>query len=252
MNKYINSQPYVGVYKQSVEPFSEDATGHISIRNLGTKLISVACQHAATHHFGYDDLQKENLVWVLSRITFHFIERPKVNEEYNIITWVENVYKRFTNRNYQLTNAEGHIIAEISSVWSVINFDSRQSVDLTTLCGKGFQSTIVEKPLTLSFPHLRRRLKDVSPATERTIIFSDLDINQHVNSMRYIEMILDLFSLDFFKNHDIEYLDIQYSQEAYFGDHITLFAKEMEENDYHIEIHKKDTTLARAQLKFKS
>ena len=53
---------------------------------------------------------------------------------------------------------------------------------------------------------------------ERTVLYSDIDINQHFNNSRYIEWVFDAMPIDFFKNH-------------YFKEMSVIFKKEMTPNN---------------------
>ena len=53
--------------------------------------------------------------------------------------------------------------------------------------------------------------------------YSDIDINGHVNSIRYIEHILDLFPIEMYRERRIRRFEMAYVAESYYGDELTLF-----------------------------
>ena len=53
--------------------------------------------------------------------------------------------------------------------------------------------------------------------------YSDCDLNGHVNNTRYIEMISDIFPLDFYRSHLITRLDINYVNELHDGDEVNVY-----------------------------
>ena len=80
----------------------------------------------------------------------------------------------------------------------------------------------------------------------------DIDVNGHVNSIKYIEHILNLFSMDYYKEHTIERFEIAYVAESYFGDKLTFFCQQKGEGEYDVEVKKNDTeVVVRSKLKFR-
>ena len=49
--------------------------------------------------------------------------------------------------------------------------------------------------------------------SQRKVMYSDLDVNQHMNNARYLEWACDLVDLDFYKTKYIKELSINYRKE---------------------------------------
>lgn len=86
----------------------------------------------------------------------------------------------------------------------------------------------------------RSRIKVTTkePVATITAKYSDIDINGHVNSIRYIEHILDLFPIELYKTKHIRRFEMAYVAESYYGDQLSFFQEEVSENEYHIEVKK--------------
>ncbi len=52
--------------------------------------------------------------------------------------------------------------------------------------------------------------------------YSDLDLNQHVNNTKYVEMILDCFLKDFHSSHVIKNITVSFQAESFFGDEVEV------------------------------
>ena len=79
---------------------------------------------------------------------------------------------------------------------------------------------------------------ELAPIEYQVKKYSDIDINGHVNSIRYIEHILDLFPIDLYKTKRIRRFEMAYVAESYFGDELTFFCDEANENEFHVEVKK--------------
>ena len=61
--------------------------------------------------------------------------------------------------------------------------------------------------------------------------YNDVDINGHINSVKYIEHVLDLWPLDWYRAHRIRRFEIAYVAEAHAGDQLSFYREAAEEPD---------------------
>ena len=71
--------------------------------------------------------------------------------------------------------------------------------------------------------------------------YSDIDINGHVNSIKYIEHILDLFPMDMLRGRGIRRFEMAYVAESFYGDWLTFTREEVRPGEYDIEVKKNQT-----------
>ena len=60
-----------------------------------------------TGDFGIATLNENHYTWVLSRLAVELENMPCQYEGFSIQTWVENVYRLFTDRNFAILDKEG-------------------------------------------------------------------------------------------------------------------------------------------------
>jgi acyl-ACP thioesterase len=66
--------------------------------------------------------------------------------------------------------------------------------------------------------------------------YSDVDINGHINSVKYIEHILDLWPLDWYKYHAVKRFDVAYVAEAHAGDVLHFFGSTVDNATFAIRV----------------
>ena len=80
----------------------------------------------------------------------------------------------------------------------------------------------------------------------RTVGYSDIDANRHLNNSKYVDFIMDCFSLNDHEKYSITSIEVNYSKEALPGDSITIY-KDMSQshsNLIYIEgLNEKDNNL---------
>lgn len=225
----------------SVDTFDIDASGYMKMSYLSNQLLKCAETHATRHGWGMDELNKNDNTWVLSRVVIEFTDNlPKENEQITIETWVESVMRLFTARNFCFRNSAGAPVGYSRTIWAMINRNNRKPVDLNTICGddiKEWAAPDIECPIT---GYTKISVNADEPTDIVKVRYSDIDMNGHMNSCRYIEHVLDLFCEDFHKKHKIKRFEIAYISECVFGDELSLFKEKINDREYTVEICKSE------------
>lgn len=233
----IDEDSKIGTYHFVAEPFHVDFNGRLTMGVLGNHLLNCAGFHSTDRGFGMASLNEDNYTWVLSRLAIELDEMPYQYEEFTIQTWVENIYRLFTDRNFAIINKDGKKIGYARSVWAMINLATRKPADLLALHGGGIVDYVCEEPCPIEKPS---RIKVDTQEITSTLVakYSDIDINGHVNSIRYIEHILDLFPLEMYKTKRIRRFEMAYVAESYYGDELSFIKQKVAEGEYHLEVMK--------------
>ena len=129
----MSDENKVGTYPFVAEPFHVDFMERLTMGVLGNHLLNCAGFHAAERGFGIATLNENHYTWVLSRLAIEMEEMPRAYEKFSVQTWVENVYRLFTDRNFAILNQEGKPIGYARSIWAMISMETRKPADLLTL-----------------------------------------------------------------------------------------------------------------------
>ena len=233
----MSEENRIGTYQFVAEPFHVDFNGRLTMGVLGNHLLNCAGFHANDRGFGIATLNEDNYTWVLSRLAIELDEMPYQYENFSVQTWVENVYRLFTDRNFAIIDKDGKKIGYARSVWAMINLNTRKPADLLTLHGGSIVDYVCDEPCPIEKPS-RIKVTSDQPIATLTAKYSDIDINGHVNSIRYIEHILDLFPIELYKTKRIRRFEMAYVAVSYFGDELSFFCDEVNANEFHVEVKK--------------
>ena len=172
-------------YNYRVEPQDVDFTLRATIPSLGSAILNTAGIDAHGKGFGVDTLNADNHSWVLS------------------------------TRNFTLTDAAGNEFGRAVTQWAMIDLRSRSALDLSWV-GDAHADAIVDAPSPTDKP---RKIRDVDPAQTAVhkVVYSDIDFNRHVNTMRYIEMMIDMLPLEMLMQEAPVRLDIHFLRECRYG-----------------------------------
>lgn len=244
-------KPYIGRYPFEVETFQVDYTGGLSFGFLANKMLITAGNHANERGFGKERLTADGKTWVLSRLAIEMYEYPNEGEKYYVETWVEGVTRLFTSRNFRVLDKDDRVIGYARSTWALIDMETRQPADLTTLydgalaaCGHDAECPI--KGVS------RARVSATEPTGTFMPLYCDIDYNGHLNSVKYIEHILNELPLDIFRSHTIRRVEVSYSAECFHREPLAIFMDKKEDShEYDVEIRKEGGEVAcRAKIIF--
>ena len=247
------SRGKTGSYEFMAEPFHCDVGGHLFMAHLGNHLLNAADFHSAHRGFGIPTLQRTNKTWVLSRLAIEMSEMPVQYSRFTVKTWIESVMKYFTNRNFHITDtATGRTLGYARSIWAMIDTVTRRPQDISDTRYSDINSYILTDEECPMERLSRVRMGDGAQHV-RTIDtrYSDIDINGHVNSVKYMEHVMDLFEPDVYKERGIRRIDIAYVAESRYGDKLSMSMRQTAEGDYLVSIVKNaQTEVCRCKIAF--
>lgn len=239
------------------EPFHCDFSHRLFMGHLGNHLLNAADFHSNDRDFGMNYLNPLHKTWVLSRLAVEMDEMPLQYTKFFVETRVESAMRYFTNRNFRITAEDGRVLGYGRSVWAMIDTDTRQPQDILAIRNGDINNWIEtdrECPIEKS-----SRVK-ISDGAEliRTIdtYYNDVDVNGHINSVKYIEHVLDLFPIDWYRKHRLRRFEIAYVAESHCGDRLSLFREETANGEYGVRMTKasdngtKDIEVCRCKLCF--
>ena len=241
----------VGCYDFFAMPFHCDFNNSLRIDYLGNDMLNAADLHSDTRGFGMNYLNSIGKTWVLSRLAIEVLEMPKSYERLQVETWVESAMRYFTKRNFAVRDSAGRYFAYGRSVWAMINTDDRQPADLFTV-RDGLLKEYVEADKPCPIEGCSRAKIDDNAEVWRTVEmrYSDIDINGHVNSVKYIEHVINLWSIDWYRSHCLKRLDVAYIAESHEGDTLSFYVGKQSDDAFAIKICNGETEVCRCKVIF--
>lgn len=181
------------------------------------RCIEVATDHANLLGVGYENLHAHGQSWVLSRIVLEMESYPRVNETYTVETWVDNFNRAFSERLFRFLSSDGKVCGYARSTWVAIDVEKRTLADISRFDSLKDSITAARQcPIRPCGRH--RAVGEGADLSERTFLYGDLDSNRHVNTVRYVEMLLDRWPLDFHDSHAVGRLEVSFMRECVYGE----------------------------------
>ena len=207
--------------------------GEMPLTLLMTRIIEVATLHANSWGVGYERLIRDNQVWVLSRVAIEMTEYPKVNTNYKLTTWIEDYNRHFSQRNMRLDDENGKPLGYVRTIWMVIDMNTRASVDIEKL---GYiRENVSDIPCPLE-PPSRLRPIEQGHAVDYTFGYMDCDFNRHVNTVRYLSLLMNMFDMDCYDHYFIHRMELSFIKETRYGETAQFVIDDTDPMESHMSI----------------
>jgi len=200
----------------TVRSYEVDAGGRLSVPSIFNLLQDAASSHALKLGVAVSQLQANNYTWVLSRIILKMIDYPHWGDTIQIDTWPSGIEGAFALRDFDI-RCNDQTIGACVSAWIIIDTGKRRPIR-----PKAFARQLkpVDKGHVLDQPLTKLPALTGSQIEKQfQVRYHDLDINQHVNNVNYIEWLLEGCD-NYLRNAVLSDLSVNFLGEALHRDHI--------------------------------
>lgn len=244
-------KPAVGVYSYIIDAYLSDFRGKATLPMIGGFMLQAATRHAEERGFGYSVMTSNRRVWVLTRMNIVIDEYPTNDTQIKVHTWITSVNKLFTERCFAFEDMQGNYFGYARSLWASIDIDTRRPTNVLDL--EGLADYVIEKDCPITPAGKIALSKDMLQNEDATFIvkYSDIDINKHLNSIKYIEHFVDIFPLDMYKEREIKEFEINYITEAVYGTKLEIWEKTIENNRFVLEMKDTDKAVCSSRITWK-
>ncbi|MBN1217021.1 MAG: hypothetical protein JXA99_16485 [Candidatus Lokiarchaeota archaeon] len=166
-----------------------DKFGYVKLSSLVGYLIETAGNDASQLNYGFDDLNKNGKYWVLSRLQIEIDKLPKWSEDISITTWPKKIYKLFALRDFIIRNQENQEIIKATSAWLVLDRITNKPNRIETVSNDS--SWCNSKNAIEIIPDKIDTPDETTSVYSKKVLESDIDVNDHVNSCKYVDWITD-------------------------------------------------------------
>jgi len=232
----------------SVYSYEVDTNANAPITAIANYIQDIAAKHAEVLGWGFEEMLKKHQYWVLYRLRIDILRYPAWREEIIVETWPSGIDRLFANRDFRIADGQGRVIGNATSAWLIIDRRSRRPQSPESL-----HDTLPGLPVSTVGKSLEK-LPPVEGGNDRKsfrVKYSDLDQNNHVNNVKYIQWITDSYPKDFCAKNRIVNFEINYLSESSLGEKIEIESVCLNQSPllYHhalfITDHKKEICRAR-------
>jgi len=201
-----------------------DMLGRIRVGSFVNLLIQSAIDSAERLGFGFDNLQTQQLFWVLSRMSIEIYRPLQWAEHITVETWPKTVDGILYIRDFIVRDSNETEVARATSAWLAIDSFSKRPKRVDEKHTEIFNA-LKDKHALTQLPTKLGKM-EVGEQFNFSPAFFDIDLNKHVTSTRYVDWIMDTFSIEKVLSSYPKSLHINYQKETMLGEMIKVFKTE--------------------------
>jgi acyl-ACP thioesterase len=219
-----------------VRTYECGANGKATLPTICNYLQEAASRHAELLGFSKSNFEAsgENITWVLTRMFVRMERYPAWEEEITVETFPRGGRRIVAWRDFEIKDSAGRTIGRATSDWMVIDLATRKLVPVPeavfAVAGIDSASVFDSDPYT---PRLKFPVADQpsTPSSQRLNFRaqnSHIDLNGHVNNVRYIEWLLESCP-----GREVRDLEIVFRSETLVGDEVRVEQIAGDDGCYH-------------------
>ncbi|CAM6110173.1 unnamed protein product [Calypogeia fissa] len=198
-------------------------------RTASIETLSNLFQECALNHVGMSDfvgdgmgtthaMMRHRLIWVVTRMQIQVERYPIWGDVVEIDTWAAGEGKNGMRRDWLVTDYNtGEILARATSTWVTMNQDTRRLSRMPDDVRSEISPYFLDRWVMKDEPCRRiRKLGDNAEYIRSDLVprLNDMDMNQHVNNVKYIGWVLESVPQSLSVAHELTSMVLEYKREC--------------------------------------
>lgn len=208
--------------KYEIHYYEVDAKLRCKLSSIIDFICDVGTQQSECVGGGIEYCTKNNCAWVFYKDDIKMYRYPMFGEIISITTQPVGFKKFYGLRKYIIMDEENKLIGEGFALFFLIDIEKRRPMriqkeqyDMYGVNGDVDHDISMEKV---------ERTADEQYNKQFSVRYSDIDSNNHVNNVKYIEWAIEAVPLEVVNDYKIKRIKIIFEKETTYGESISSYA----------------------------
>ena len=174
--------------------------------------------HSERLGVGRNALLNMDLAWILVRVQVEMDSYPRIGDTVVTETFPLNPRRGLFPRYYLFRDGSGAELGRAATLWALLNLSTRHMSNPPEILALMPDNSDLAAPLGLPGP-----VHEVSGTLETfdfRPVYTDLDMNLHVNNTRYLDWCCNALGVDTFRENCLRTFAVNYDQEVLPGQEV--------------------------------
>lgn len=188
-------------------------------------------QETATEHAELQGVSRRVLMhrhgafWMMARLVYRLYRPVRFEEELTVKTWQREGKGATIYRDFDLL-IDGEPVGEAVTAWVIADFDTRRVLRPNAIP----EYAASGKPSVTKSERLQRVImpEELHRVGHRTVLYSDTDLNGHMNNVRYADVACDAISFSEKRGQYVQEMRICYLAECFAGEDILVLTAQQD------------------------
>ena len=201
-----------------IASYQTDLTARMKPSAILEIMQEMAGAHAEMLNVGRSRLDPMNLAWVLTRVEVRMERYPRSGEMIQVETFPMPNRRVFFPRYFIFRDSEGKQIGCAGSMWVVLDITTRKMANAAEIVASMPDNNDLNAPMGM--PATVEEIAAENQESLRIPVYTDLDVNGHVNNTRYLDWCCNALGIDVMRTHEMRRFAVNYNQEILPGQEV--------------------------------
>src|SRR5471030_716968 len=208
--------------KYEIHYYEVNANLRCKLSSIINFICDVGTQQSEYFGCGIDYCTKNNCAWVFYKYDVKMYRYPVFGEVISITTQPVGFKKFYGLRKYIIKDQSDNVIGEALALFFLIDIEKRRPMriqkeqyDIYGVDGDVDYDISMDKIAIIDEEQYQKQFN---------VRYSDIDSNNHVNNVKYIEWAVESVPVDVINNYVIKRIKVVYEKETTYGDKISVSA----------------------------
>lgn len=207
--------------KKVVDSYSVDMKKHMRAAGIIRQMQEAAYTQMKEQGPSYDEILSEGKALMVSRLDVEIIDPPSLDDEITASSWPCRSTRSTFLRCYEIYK-DGKLKARASGQWALVDVDTRKILKVSDVDFSNYYMGPYEQLYPQKFKVTAEQEASMEVVGTKTVLYSDVDYNGHMNNTYYVDMLCDCIPELSAGTHRVHKVRIHFSKEAPLGDTITI------------------------------
>jgi acyl-ACP thioesterase len=204
--------------KYEIHYYEVDSKLKCKLASIIDFICDIGTQQSEYFGGGIEYCMRNNCAWVFYKYDIKMYRYPMFREKIIITTQPLGFKKFYGLRKYIIMDEQNNLIGEALALFFLINIEKRRPMriqkeqyDIYGVDGDVDYDISMEKI---------ERAEEEQYHKQFNIRYSDIDSNNHVNNVKYVEWAIEAVPLNVFNNYILKRIKVTFEKETTYGDSI--------------------------------
>lgn len=223
----MSGTPFEHTYR--IRYFETGRNQELSITSLMRYFEELALFQSEAAGVGFDYYHRHQVIWMLHQYDIRINRMPRFGDSVLLRTIPESIYRFMGFRRFWVLNQEGEDLVSADSSWLYINTQTRRPLRVSEDMKQAYGH--------MDNPEARLEMDEIPPMQridhekEFQVRQADIDVNQHVNHVQYVEWALEALPPEITRAWKLRGLQVAFKKETVYGQGIRTRAEVHEDDD---------------------
>jgi len=219
--------------KYEIHYFEVNSKLRCKLSSIIDFICDVGTQQSEHFGVGIEYCTKNNCAWVFYKYDINMYRYPMFGETISITTQPVGFKKFYGLRKYMIKDEKDNLIGEALALFFLINIQKRRPMRIQA---EQYDSYGVDGDVDYDISMDKiERYDEEQYHKQFNIRYSDIDSNNHVNNVKYVEWATEAVPIEVINNYILKRIKVTFEKETTYGDNVSVTATVKEIDDFNLK-----------------